>query len=415
MSGNWNVFFNSDGLVKTTSLDLTHLYVLNTTSADSADWDTQCMSLADSEVQINFDFYSDDDGRNGINDGFRGVGVNNITLKEFTFVEDASYEISRTGVDAEDVSTDLIADHDFISGVYMVEVETVFDNTTAGTNWFGAEELSTANNIKRVIFDVKSVEISLSQPNKLACLEEVRLNCVLPIDSSLTHNWDISATNGVLEGDYLFYMNIFDETTNSLAHTTNAGPAQTLVPGQRIDLSFTPWAGYQDGHTYNISYHAELDDGTPSGDARFFHATFAEDVDIAILSDKTSGTSTIIEDLAIMGKTYTQFTMNDWDTYFKTNWFTNYDKIILPWQDFNTAKDDGGAYYKTLSETVNNVNRKQVLVNFMSSGGTIQAHLAPHGTQTYGLGTSLEPRLPLGLEITDKTNGAEILLSLIHI
>ena len=116
-----------------------------------------------------------------------------------------------------------------------------------------------------------------------------------------------------------------------------------------------------------------------------------------------------------MGKSYTQFAMNDWNTYFKTNWFTNFDKIILPWQDFNTAKDDGGAYYKTLSETVNNVNRKQVLVNFMSSGGTIQAHLAPHGTQTYGLGTSLEPRLPLGLEITDKTNGAEITYSDIEV
>ena len=176
------------------------------------------MSLADSEVQLNFDFFSDDDGRNGINDGFRGVGINNITLKEFTFVEDASYLISRTGVDAEDSSTDLIAEHDFNSGVYMVEVETIFDNTTAGTNWYGAEELATANNIKRVIFDVKSVDISLGQPNKLACLDEVRLNCVLPIDSSLTHNWDISATNGVLEGDYVFYMNIFDETTNSLAH-----------------------------------------------------------------------------------------------------------------------------------------------------------------------------------------------------
>ena len=293
----------------------------------------------------------------------------------------------------------------------MIEVETVFDNTTVGTNWYGAEELATANNIKRVIFDVRSVDISLSQPNRLACLDEIRLNCVLPIDSSLTHNWDISATNGVLEGDYVFYMNIFDETTNSLAHSSNAGPAQTLVPGQRVDLSFTPWAGYQDGHTYNISYHAELDDGTPSGEPRFFFATFADEVDIAILSDKTSGTSTIIEDLAIMGKSYTQFTMNDWDTYFKTNWFTNYDKIIMPWQDFNTAKDDGGAYYKTISETVNNVNRKQVLVAFMSSGGTIQAHLAPHGTQTYGLGTSLEPRLPLGLDIDDKTNGAEITFS----
>ena len=408
LSGNWNVFFNSDGLVKTTSIDLTHLYVLNTSSADSADWSTQCMSLEDSVAELKFDFFSDDDGRNGINDGFRGVGINNITLKEFTFVEDASYTISRTGVDAEDVSTDLIADHDFVSGVYMIEVETVFDNTTVGTNWYGAEELATANNIKRVIFDVKSVDISLSQPNRLACLDEIRLNCVLPIDSSLQHNWDISATNGVLEGDYVFYMNIYDETTNSLAHTSNAGPAQTLISGQRVDLAFTPWAGYQDGHTYNISYHAELDDGTPSGEPRFFFATFAEDVDIAILSDKTAGTSTIIEDLAIMGKSYTQFTMNDWDTYFKTNWFTNYDKIIMPWQDFNTAKDDGGAYYKTISETVNNVNRKQVLVNFMSSGGTIQAHLAPHGTQTYGLGTSLEPRLPLGLAIDDKTNGAEI-------
>ena len=66
----------------------------------------------------------------------------------------------------------------------MIEVETIFDNTTLGTNWYGAEELSTANNIKRVIFDVESVDI-ISQPNKLACLEEVRLNCVLPIDSSL--------------------------------------------------------------------------------------------------------------------------------------------------------------------------------------------------------------------------------------
>ena len=146
----------------------------------------------------------------------------------------------------------------------MIEVETVFDNTTVGTNWYGAEELATANNIKRVIFDVKSVDISLSQPNRLACWDEIRLNCVLPIDSSLQHNWDISATNGVLEGDYVFYMNIYDETTNSLAHTSNAGPAQTLISGQRVDLAFTPWAGYQDGHTYNISYHAELDDGTPS-------------------------------------------------------------------------------------------------------------------------------------------------------
>ena len=50
--------------------------------------------------------------------------------------------------------------------VYMVEVETVFDNATAELIGL-VEELSTANNIKRVIFDVKLLK-SLSQPNKLA-------------------------------------------------------------------------------------------------------------------------------------------------------------------------------------------------------------------------------------------------------
>ena len=94
------------------------------------------MGLADSEVQLNFDFFSDDDGRNGINDGFRGVGINNITLKGIHLCRRCFIPISRTGVDAEDSSTDLIAEHDFNSGVYMVEVETIFDNTTAGTNWY---------------------------------------------------------------------------------------------------------------------------------------------------------------------------------------------------------------------------------------------------------------------------------------
>ena len=140
----------------------------------------------------------------------------------------------------------------------------------------------------------------------------------------------MTATNGVLEGDYVFYMEIFDETTGSLAHSVSAGPAQSLLNGQRVDLSFTPWAGYQDGHTYNISYRAQLDDGTPSGDPVYFFATFADEVDIAILSDKTSGTSRIIEDIAADGMSYTQFAMNDWDDYFKTNWFTNFDKIVLP-------------------------------------------------------------------------------------
>ena len=39
----------------------------------------------------------------------RVLQFNNISLQEYTFLEEASYTMSRTNVDAEDVSTDIIA------------------------------------------------------------------------------------------------------------------------------------------------------------------------------------------------------------------------------------------------------------------------------------------------------------------
>ncbi|MEK9695996.1 MAG: hypothetical protein VW270_09535, partial [Candidatus Poseidoniales archaeon] len=55
-SGNYNVFYNSDGLVQSRSIDLTHLYLVNTTSPDSNLWTDECLSLAGSVVDINFEF-----------------------------------------------------------------------------------------------------------------------------------------------------------------------------------------------------------------------------------------------------------------------------------------------------------------------------------------------------------------------
>ena len=205
-AGNYNVFFNTDDLILSRSIDLTHLYVLNNTAADSLQWSRECISLAGSTADINFEFQSDDDGRNGINDGFKGVAFNNITLQEFTFYEDASYTVSRTMVDAEEVATTTVANHEFFSGVYMIRAETIFDNATAGVPWFNDNEVSEANNFEQVIFNVESVDITLGKPSTLACLDDGVYACVLPIDGSLTHNWDLKATNGVLAGDYMFYM-----------------------------------------------------------------------------------------------------------------------------------------------------------------------------------------------------------------
>ena len=408
--GNYNVFFNTDDLVLTRSIDLTHLYVLNNTAADSLQWFRECISLAGSTVDINFEFQSDGDGRNGVNDGFKGVAFNNITLQEFTFFEEASYTTSRTNVDAEDVATTTVANHEFFSGVYMIRAETIFDNTTAGVPWFGDNELSDSNNIEQVIFNVESVDITLGKPSTLACLDDGTYECVLPIDGSLAHSWDLRATNGVLGGDYMFYMTVFDETDGMQVHQASSSSTTTaLASNERIDLTFPSFNNWMDGHTYNISFHAELANGNPSGNVRYFHATFADQIDVAILSDSTARTSTIKEDLQTLGMSYTQFAINDWTTYLDSGWMTHYDKILLPWQDDVAAKDvesGGRGYYQKLGSTAN----RQTLESFMSAGGTVQAHLGPQGTQIYGLDVGLNGRLPFGMDVQSRdTPGTKIL------
>ena len=400
--GNYNVFFNTDDLILSRSIDLTHLYVLNNTAADSLQWSRECISLAGSTADINFEFQSDDDGRNGINDGFKGVAFNNITLQEFTFYEDASYTVSRTMVDAEEVATTTIANHEFFSGVYMIRAETIFDNATAGVPWFNDNEVSEANNFEQVIFNVESVDITLGKPSTLACLEDGVYACVLPIDGSLTHSWDLKATNGVLAGDYMFYMTVYDETDGAQVHQATSAPTTTaLESNERIDLTFPAYNGWMDGHSYNISYHAELANGNPSGNTRYFHATFADQIDVAILSDSTARTSTIKEDLQLLGMSYTQFAINDWTTYLDSGWMTHYDKILLPWQEDVAAKDvesGGRGYYQKLGSTAN----RQTLESFMSAGGTVQAHLGPQGSQIYGLDVGLNGRLPFGMDVQSR-------------
>jgi hypothetical protein len=406
-SSNYEVFFNTDGLVKTTSIDLTHLFIQNRSSSSPLQWQLECTTLQGSTVDVLFEFQSDDDGRNGVNDGFKGIGFNNISLQEYTFLEVASYTDTRTNVDAGESAMNSVASHEFEVGVYRLDVKTVFDNTTVGKPWLNANELSEANNIQRVIFNVESVDVSIGSPNTLKCMDDQTLSCVLPIDSALTHTWDYPAVNGVLAGDYIFYMEIHDLADGSLVYQMDSGGAQPLESQERIDLSFTPWEGesggqqWVNGTTYNISVSATLADGSEAGNVRFFHATFVDQIDVAILSDTSIRTTAIKEDLALLGMTYTQYEIKDWNTYFDAGWFTHYDKIVLPWQEVLVAKDTqfgGDGYYQYLGEPA----RRTVLENFMSAGGTVQAHLGPLGTQIYGLDQGLSGRLPFGLDVQSR-------------
>ena len=129
-------------------------------------------------------------------------------------------------------------------------------------------------------------------------------------------------------------MEVTDTADGSQVYLTDAGSAVGLEPQQRTSASFDlPVDIVEDGGTYNISFYGQLDDGTETGNVRSFIATFADHIDVAILSDSTPRTTAIKQDLAILGMTYTQFEINDWNTYFDAGWFTHYDKIVLPWQE----------------------------------------------------------------------------------
>ena len=99
--------------------------------------------------------------------------------------------------------------------------------------------------------------------------------------------------------------------------------------------------------------------------------------------------------------TYTLYEINDWNEYLDGGWMTHYDKIILPWQSSLAARDidDGGkGYYQALGNTQN----RQILEGFMQAGGTVQMHLAPHGSAIYGLDQGLEGRLPFGIDVQNR-------------
>ena len=70
-------WFDSDNLVNTARIDLTHVHLLNQTAEDSIAWTDECTSLAGAEVTFTWRFYSNDDGVNG-NAGYAGFGIDNI-------------------------------------------------------------------------------------------------------------------------------------------------------------------------------------------------------------------------------------------------------------------------------------------------------------------------------------------------
>ena len=394
------VWFDTENIVKSVTLDLTHIVLQNRTSEDTTQWRDECTSLAGAELSLTWRFQSNGDGING-NAGLAGFAIDNIRVEEFTFEFDGEYTEEVNGLDASEWSRFTLANHDFQSGIYKIDAMTIFDNTTPATSWYGANEVNLANNISTIMFSIASADITLMQADVMECVTDITYKCVYPIDDARAHSFSVPLLNGVIEGEYGLSMSIVDLDTSQEVYTASAdnGPF-VLQPHDRAFANWSqPYNNWVDGHTYNISFSADVtkEDGTiePSGNVRFFIITFHDQIDVAVLSNPTDQNrlQRVKADLETMGMTYTQMKLDNWDTYATPDWLEHYDKVLLPWQtDYNVYYGD---YYEKLSETrdTDGLSVSETLESYMVNGGTTQIHLGPYRD-------AYQPsNLPFGMDI----------------
>ena len=391
------VWFDSENILKSVTVDLTHIVILNRTSADTSDWRDECTTLSGSEVTLTWRFQSNDDGVNG-NAGLAGFGVDNIRVEEFTFEDDGTYTVDVTGLDAAERQRVNLTTHDFQSGIYKIDVTTIFDNTDPLTTWYNESEINTANNHSSIIFSIASADITLLQPDVLECVADITYECVYPIDDASAHSFAVPLLNGVIAGEYEITMKVADLDTGQTVFEEDSdnGPFD-LEPHARAQANWTsPYNSWYDGHTYNISFYGILtEDNEPSGNDRYFDIQFYDNIDVAILSNPTDQNrlQSVKKDLEAMGKTYTQLRLENWDTYGTPDWVEHFDKVLLPWQtDYNVYY---GEYYEALAETreSDGLSLTETLEDYMTGGGTVQMHLGPYRNE-------YQPnRLPFGIDI----------------
>ena len=400
-------WFDSDNLVSTARIDLTHVHLLNQTSEDSIAWTDECTSLAGAEVTFTWRFYSNDDGVNG-NAGYAGFAIDNIRVDDYTFNDDGSYVETVTGMDAGQKRVVEMGVHDFESGLYRIDLMTLYNNTDNTSKWFDKPEISQANNVSTILFEIANADITLLQADVLDCVADAVYSCVYSTNpqGQQSHNFAVPMLNGVIEGIYEVTMKIVDEDTGQTVfqQASDNGPF-VLDPHQRSQANWSsPYNLWFDSHKYNISFQSTLTGtGEDSGNERYFSIEFLDNIDVAILSNPTDQNrlQRVKQDLSSMNKTYTQLEVEDWNVYGMEDWLEHYSKVLLPWQtDYSVEYGD---YYELLG-TPNadnaDITLTETLIEFMRDGGTLQVHLGPYYSDYDDIQNPNAPdRLPFGMNV----------------
>ena len=400
-------WFDSDNLVNTARIDLTHVHLLNQTAEDSFAWTDECTTLAGADVTFTWRFYSNDDGVNG-NAGYAGFAIDNIRVDDYTFTDDGSYTQTVTGMDAGQKRVVEMGTHDFERGLYRIDLMTLYNNTDNTSNWFDKPEISQANNVSTILFEIANADITLLQADVLDCVADAVYSCVYATNpqGQKSHDFAVPMLNGVIEGIYEVTMKIVDEETGQTVYeqTSDNGPF-VLDPHQRSQANWSaPYDLWFDSHTYNISFQSTLiETGEGSGNERYFEIQFLDNIDVAILSNPTDQNrlQRVKQDLSAMNKTYTQFEVEDWGVYGMEDWLEHYSKVLLPWQtDYSVEYGDYYELMGTPNPENADITLTESLIEFMREGGTLQVHLGPYYSDYDDIQNPNAPdRLPFGMNV----------------
>ena len=381
----WPQWFDSDELISTARIDLTHIHLVNTTNPDSFTY--ECTSLAGSDVTFTWRFRSNNDSVNG-NAGFAGFALDNIRVEDYTFEDDGIYTQTISGLDASEKSTVVMGEHNFVNGLYKIDLMTLYDNSDNTSKWFDKPEISIANNQSTILFGIANADITLLQPDILDCVSDITYACVYPTSPNTfdSHDFTIPLLNGVIEGSYDVRMIIEHiESGNIVYNQSSDNGTFDLDPHQRAVAHWeSPYSNWMDNNTYNISFLAILFDEfewIQSGNERFFEISFYDKIDVAILSNPTDQNrlQRVKSDLDAMGMTYTQFETSDWNKYVTNQWLDGYSKVLLPWQtDYNVEYGDYYELLGTKNPDNSDLTAIEVLETFMRENGTLQIHLGPY-------------------------------------
>ena len=132
--------------------------------------------------------------------------------------------------------------HDFESGLYRIDLMTLYNNSDNSSKWFDKPEISSANNVSTILFEIANADITLLQADVLGCVADAVYSCVYATNpqGQKSHDFAVPMLNGVIEGVYEVKMKIVDKETGQTVYeqSSDNGPF-VLDPHQREQANWT--------------------------------------------------------------------------------------------------------------------------------------------------------------------------------